>query len=196
MRTKGTGTNYILFNYDKFFKDLSVFVYDRYKDTRLSLSKLMREIGISETTVYNAKKNAENGTGNYNITEYEEGITYGVMQKVYMEAICNKAGLNIDDYLVVKKKSVDKQEKEELLHLENNKDMFEDMQGLIKTYNENEEKLIQLIASLVKVEYQNRDILASISSDIKAQDEKLDKIASGIQQINDKYNKPSAYICK
>ena len=46
------------------------------------------------------------------------------------------------------------------------------------------------------MEYQNRDILASISSDIKAQGEKLDKIASGIQTINDKYNKPSAYIRK
>ena len=62
--------------------------------------------------------------------------------------------------------------------------------------SKNNDGIARLIASLVKVEYQNRDILASISNDIKAQGEKLDKIASGIQTMNDKYNKTSAYIRK
>lgn len=77
-----------------------------------------------------------------------------------------------------------------------NKTIVSLIPDITELISKNNDGIARLIASLVKVEYQNRDILASISSDIKAQGEKLDKIASGIQQINDKYNKPSAYICK
>ena len=79
---------------------------------------------------------------------------------------------------------------------EYNKTIINLIPDITELVSSNDDNITKLLASIVKVEYQNRDILASISSDIKAQGEKLDKIASGIQTMNDKYNKPSAYIRK
>lgn len=175
------------------------------------LYKFFNEIGLSDSVFSNARQNFKRGTGKFDISEYEEYDSFGVIQRVYLNLICNKASINIDDY-ICKKKTTETPTQQVISDIdmdfknivvaglksvnECNKTIVSLIPDITELISKNNDGIARLIASLVKVEYQNRDILASISSDIKAQGEKLDKIASGIQTMNDKYNKPSAYIRK
>lgn len=200
-------SKYELINIIKFEADIKYYA----KTHNLSLTKFFNSIYLSDSVFSNARQNFKRGTGKFNVSNYEERDGFGVIQTLHLNAICDKAGLNIDDY-ICKKKLIEDPKQDVLNEIdmdfknivvagindirECNKTIISLIPDITKLISSNNDNITKLLASLVKVEYQNRDILASISSDIKAQGEKLDKIASGIQTINDKYNKPSAYIRK
>ena len=204
----GSNNNYVLFDYNKFVNDIKRVDFER--NGKVNLTKILEgKLGISQSTLSNSLRNAERGTGGFDLSLYDDSVKYGTMQRVYMLAICNEMGLSIDDYIAVKKPAQNSNNLNDIdMDFKNivvaglksvneyNKTIVSLIPDITELISKNNDGIARLIASLVKVEYQNRDILASISSDIKAQGEKLDKIASGIQTMNDKYNKPSAYIRK
>lgn len=204
----GSNNNYILFDYDKFTKDIKRVDFER--NGKVNIGKILEgKLGISQSTLSNSIRNAKRGTGGFDLSLYDNDVEYGSMQRVYMLAICNEMGLNIDDYIAVEKPAQNANNLNDIdMDFKNivvagikdirecNKTITSIIPDITELISKNNDGIARLLASLVKVEYQNRDILASISSDIKAQGEKLDKIASGIQTMNDKYNKPSAYIRK
>ena len=200
-------SKYELINIVKFEADIKYYA----KAQNLSLTKFFNSIYLSDSVFSNARQNFKRGAGKFNVSNYKECDGFGVIQSLYLNAICDKAGLNIDDY-ICKKKLIEDPKQDVLNEIdmdfknivvaglndirECNKTIISLIPDITELISKNNDGIARLIASLVKVEYQNRDILASISSDIKAQGKKLDKIASGIQTMNDKYNKPSAYIRK
>ena len=174
------------------------------------------EIGIGKSPLSNAVHTAENNASNIDFSRYEKCEEYGYIQKVFLIGICNYACLNIDDY-IVKKKTNNKDKK-------SIKDVYDGMSQVEKDIMSIDVKVGGILNVLCKANgkfedecllQENRDESLSryfLEVDkrvdalneavrtickIEAQNmEYLKSIADGIQIMNDKYNKPSAYIRK
>lgn len=175
----------------------------------ISPSGRLGTIGLSFSTFHDAKKNSQI---QYVINDYPSYDGYGVMKIFKFNAICDLFKLKKDKYIPKKIelpiKVNDKPVYATKGCLDVNNDnirlriLLEDVSCIKKDLNEFKEykygiqnssvclshidnkldTLIKAINTLGKVEAQNMEYLKNI--------------ADGIQTMNDKYNKPSAYIRK
>ena len=167
----------ILFDYNKLRKDVEK-ANRKFEDGK-SISARLNEYGLGDYVLGNSRETFSRnfGAGKVNIEEYEHCEQYGLLAPFRFKGLCDCFGLNADDY------KVNKREKNEACAVD-------------KTYNQQEEvnacscdnqkvidKLDELITTINKlgnIQMQNMEYLKSIKD--------------GIQTMNDKYNKPSAYI--
>ena len=100
------------------------------------------------------------------------------MQKVYFNAICGMYGLNAEDYIVKLKDNGKPANTNAVASV-----VSADIDARLKAIEdklENINQLVEFVKTLGNIETQNMEYLK--------------KIADGIQTMNDKYNKPSAYL--
>lgn len=171
-------SNYIVLDHNKFNND----VYRANSDMKdgMSVGRRLLVNGMSDSTISNSKFNAGRGTGGIDLSLYEDCQQYGVMQKVYFNAICGMYGLNAEDY-IVKLKDNGKPANTNAVASVVNADIDARLKA-IEDKLENINQLVEFVKALGNIETQNMEYLK--------------KIADGIQTMNDKYNKPSAYLRK
>ena len=169
---------YIVLNYNKFNND----VYRANSDMKdgISVARRLLVNGMSESTISNSKNNANRGARGIDLSLYEDCQQYGVMQKVYFNAICSMYGLNAEDY-IVKLKDNGKPANTNTVASVASADIDARLKA-IEDKLENINQLVEFVKTLGNIETQNMEYLK--------------KIADGIQTMNDKYNKPSAYLRK
>lgn len=171
-------SNYIVLDHNKFNND----VYRANSDMKdgMSVGRRLLVNGMCDSTISNSKFNAGRGTGGIDLSLYEDCQQYGVMQKVYFNAICGMYGLNAEDY-IVKLKDNGKPANTNAVASVVNADIDARLKA-IEDKLENINQLVEFVKALGNIETQNMEYLK--------------KIADGIQTMNDKYNKPSAYLRK
>ena len=91
-------STYIVLDHNKFNND----VYRANSDMKdgMSVARRLLVNGMSDSTISNSKNNANRGAGGIDLSLYENCQQYGVMQKVYFNAIYSMYGLNAEDYIV------------------------------------------------------------------------------------------------
>lgn len=171
-------STYIVLDHNKFNND----VYRANSDMKdgLSVARRLLVNGMSESTISNSKNNANRGGGGIDLSLYENCQQYGVMQKVYFNAICGMYGLNAEDYIVKLKDNGKPANTNAVASV-----VSADIDARLKAIEdklENINQLVEFVKTLGNIETQNMEYLK--------------KIADGIQTMNDKYNKPSAYLRK
>lgn len=167
----------VLFDYNKLRKDAES-ANRKFADGK-SMSARLNEYGIGDYVFGNSREAVKrnSGAGKIDIEEYEYCEQYGLLAPFRLKCLCECFGLNADDYKVKKR--------------ENNKSCADDkpdkqQEGVNACACDNDkviEKLDELITTINKlgnIQMQNMEYLKSIKD--------------GIQTMNDKYNKPSAYI--
>ena len=169
--------NKILFDYNKLRKDVEK-ANRKFGDGK-SISARLNEYGLGDYVLGNSRETFSRhfGAGKVNIEEYEHCEQYGLLAPFRFKGLCDCFGLNADDYKVNKREkneacAVDKtynQQKEVNACACDNKKVIDKIDELITTINK-----------LGNIQMQNMEYLKSIKD--------------GIQTMNDKYNKPSAYI--
>ena len=167
---------YIVLNHNKFNND----VYRANSDMKdgISVGRRLLVNGMSDSTISNSKFNANRGTGGIDLSLYENCQQYGVMQKVYFNTICGMYGLNAEDYIVKLKDNGKPANTNTVASV-----VSADIDARLKAIEdklENINQLVEFVKVLGNIETQNMEYLK--------------KIADGIQTMNDKYNKPSAYL--
>ena len=171
-------STYIVLDHNKFNND----VYRANSDMKdgISVARRLLVNGMSESTISNSKNNANRGARGIDLSLYEDCQQYGVMQKVYFNAICSMYGLNAEDY-IVKLKDNGKPANTNTVASVASADIDARLKA-IEDKLENINQLVEFVKTLGNIETQNMEYLK--------------KIADGIQTMNDKYNKPSAYLRK
>ena len=168
--------NYVVLDYNKFYNDVRDANFNM-KDG-VSVSRRLVANGMSESTISNSKFNAGRGTGDINLSLYENCQKYGIMQKVYFNAICGMYGLNAEDYIIKLKDNGKPANTNAVASV-----VSADIDARLKAIEdklENINQLVEFVKALGNIGTQNMEYLK--------------KIADGIQTMNDKYNKPSAYL--
>ena len=169
-------STYIVLDHNKFNND----VYRANSDMKdgISVARRLLVNGMSDSTISNAKNNANRGGGGIDLSLYENCEQYGVMQKVYFNTICGMYGLNAEDYIVKLKDNGKPANTNAVASV-----VSADIDARLKAIEdklENINQLVEFVKTLGNIETQNMEYLK--------------KIADGIQTMNDKYNKPSAYL--
>ena len=169
-------STYIVLDHNKFNND----VYRANSDMKdgMSVARRLLVNGMSDSTISNSKNNANRGAGGIDLSLYENCQQYGVMQKVYFNAICSMYGLNAEDYIVKLKDNGKPANTNAVASV-----VSADIDARLKAIEdklENINQLVEFVKALGNIETQNMEYLK--------------KIADGIQTMNDKYNKPSAYL--
>lgn len=166
------------------------------------------EIGIGKSPLSNAVHTAENNTSNIDFSRYEKCEQYGYIQKIFLIGICNHAGLNIDDYIVKEKAifetspATDKKDIEQVAINFYSKAILQELHYMgkaIKSMKEWQVGIQNTSISLSHIDKKLDTLIDAINTlgKVEAQNmEYLKNVADGIQTMNDKYNKPSAYIRK
>ena len=161
---------YVLYDYEKLRNDVNRANKEMNDD--IALSKRLDDYGIGNYCFANSLKDYERNSQKHELDKYEPCNKIGRMLKLKYNSICSIFGLNAEDYLLKEKRKVSDKETEE--HIENALCGRMTLQKL--------DELMVTINKLGNIEMQNMEYLK--------------KIADGIQTMNDKYNKPSAYIRK
>ena len=169
-------STYIVLDHNKFNND----VYRANSDMKdgMSVARRLLVNGMSDSTISNSKNNANRGAGGIDLSLYENCQQYGVMQKVYFNTICSMYGLNAEDYIVKLKDNGKPANTNTVASV-----VSADIDARLKAIEdklENINQLVEFVKTLGNIETQNMEYLK--------------KIADGIQTMNDKYNKPSAYL--
>ena len=166
------------------------------------------EIGIGKSPLTNAVHTAKRNTSNIDFSRYEKCEEYGYIQRVFLMGICSYAGLNIDDYIVKEKAifetspATDKKDIEQVAINFCGKAILQELNYMGKTINSMKEWQVGIqntSVSLCHIDKKLDTLIDAINTlgKVAAQNmEYLKNIADGIQTMNDKYNKPSAYIRK
>ena len=167
----------VLFNYNKLRKDVDI-ENEKFADGK-SMSARLDEYGIGNYVFGNSIEAFKRyvSAGKIDIKEYEYCEKYGLLAPFRFKCLCECFGLNEDDYRIKKRQNNescadDKPDK----HQEEVNACACDNQKVIDKLDE----LITTINKLGNIQMQNMEYLKSIKD--------------GIQTMNDKYNKPSAYI--
>lgn len=162
------------------------------KKDGITLSERLEINYLPSTTIPNSRINANRYSDKSVFDEYEYCV-YGLMNALYLNKICEVFSLKPEDYMAKKKKKEDNES--DLAEQAGQK--LRDLQGLEKdvavirvksdaTFMMTQELLNQLIKITEHLEALGRVDLESV--------EQLKKISEGIKTMNDKYNKPSAYL--
>ena len=172
-------STYIVLDHNKFNND--VYRTNSYMKDGMSVARRLLVNGMSESTISNSKNNANRGAGGIDLSLYENCQQYGVMQKVYFNAICGMYGLNAEDYIVKLKDNGKPANTNAVASVASVASVDIDARlNAIEDKLENINQLVEFVKTLGNIETQNMEYLK--------------KIADGIQTMNDKYNKPSAYL--
>lgn len=167
------------------------------------------EIGIGKSPLSNAVHTAENNADNIDFSRYEKCEEYGYIQKVFLMGICSYAGLNIDDYIVKEKVIIEASSATDKKNIEQDviinfysKAILKELNHIGKAINSMKEWQVGIQNTSVSLSHIDEKLDTLIDTmnalgRVEAQNmEYLKNIADGIQTMNDKYNKPSAYIRK
>lgn len=169
--------NKILFDYNKLRKDVEK-ANRKFGDGK-SISARLNEYGLGDYVLGNSRETFSRhfSAGKVNIEEYEHCEQYGLLAPFRFKGLCDCFGLNADDY------KVNKREKNEACAVDKTYNRQEEVNACACDNQKVIDKLDELITTINKlgnIQMQNMEYLKSIKD--------------GIQTMNDKYNKPSAYI--
>ena len=169
--------NKILFDYNKLRKDVEK-ANRKFGDGK-SISARLNEYGLGDYVLGNSRETFSRhfSAGKVNIEEYEHCEQYGLLAPFRFKGLCDCFGLNADDY------KVNKREKNEACAVDKTYNQKEEVNACACDNQKVIDKLDELITTINKlgnIQMQNMEYLKSIKD--------------GIQTMNDKYNKPSAYI--
>ena len=167
----------VLFNYNKLRKDVEI-ANKKFADEK-SISARLNEYGLGDYVLGNSREAVKrrSDAGKIYIEEYEYCEQYGLLAPFRYKALCDCFGLNEDDY------KVKKREKNKAYVADKPDIQQEEVKACACGNDKVIEKLDELITTINKlgnIQMQNMEYLKSIKD--------------GIQTMNDKYNKPSAYI--
>ena len=170
---------------------------------KLAIKERLRPLGISPSAISASKRDLFSMGRDVVLVDYPENSGYGAIKQLYLTAICNEFGLVASDYIPQKKPQPEPQPQAESRPQELSLDVkkfYKDIilhigyiEGSIERINtrqrDSDKTLIEAMQSIAdKV-----DDLGKVQMQCM---EHLKSIADGIQTMNDKYNKPSAYIRK
>lgn len=161
---------YVLYDYDKLRNDVNK--ANKEMHDGVSLSKRLDDYGIGNYAFANSLNDAERNSQKLELDKYDICGKVGMMLKLKYNSICSIFCLKADDYLLKEKSKASDKETEQ--HIESDLCRRMILQKL--------DELIVAINKLGNIEMQNMEYLKNVSD--------------GIQTMNDKYNKPSAYIRK
>ena len=204
---KTINERYSVIDFGRFDKDIKK-ANSEFSDG-LGYSVRIQNAGIAPSTYLTAKINAKDT----DFSEYEHCEQYGIIQTVYFNVICNTFNLNRNAY-IVKKKPVTAEIKETEvadISIDVIKKSIDYISNILlgmscdfasrigKVNTElstqggiQENILNDMVNCFASLNSKINDI-----GKIQVQNmEYLKQISEGIQKINDKYNKPSAYIRK
>lgn len=152
---------HVVIDFYKFNSDVEKKQREMKKEDGISYGDRLENNGLPPTLVANSKwaaiRNNET-TSEIKLSEYEDCIQYGIIQKICFEKVCNIYNLDGNDY-VCKKKSIIES---------NNIGQVNDINDVNKGSNINEiiskiDELIIAINKLGNIEMQNMEYLKSIS---------------------------------
>lgn len=193
----------VLIDADKLARDVRI-ANDK-SGNGMTIKERLRPLGISPSAISNSKRDLFSMGRDVVLVDYPENSGYGAIKQLYLTAICNEFGLVASNYIPQKKPQPQPEpqpqteSKPQELSLDVKK-FYKDMllhigyiEGSIERINtrqrDSDNALIEAMQSIAdKV-----DDLGKVQMQCM---EHLKSIADGIQTMNDKYNKPSAYIRK
>ena len=191
----------VLIDADKLARDVRI--ANDNSGNGMTIKERLRPIGISPSAISNSKRDLFSMGRDVVLVDYPENSGYGAIKQLYLTAICNEFGLVASDYIPQKKPQPEPQPQTESNPQELSLDVkkfYKDMllhigyiEGSIERINtrqrDSDKTLIEAMQSLTdKVDDLGKAQVQCM--------EHLKSIADGIQTMNDKYNKPSAYIRK
>ena len=189
-----------LIDADKLAKDVRI-ANDK-SGNGMTIKERLRPLGISPSAISNSKRDLFSMGRDVVLVDYPENSGYGAIKQLYLTAICNEFGLVASNYIPQKKPQPQPEpqpQAESKLSLDIKK-FYKDIilhigyiEGSIERINtrqrDSDKELIEAMQSLAdKVDDLGKAQVQCM--------EHLKSIADGIQTMNDKYNKPSAYIRK
>ena len=193
----------VLIDADKLARDVRI-ANDK-SGNGMTIKERLRPLGISPSAISNSKRDLFSMGRDVVLVDYPENSGYGAIKQLYLTAICNEFGLVASNYIPQKKPQPQPEpqpqteSKQQELSLDVKK-FYKDMllhigyiEGSIERINtrqrDSDKELIEAMQSLAdKVDDLGKAQVQCM--------EHLKSIADGIQTMNDKYNKPSAYIRK
>ena len=193
----------VLIDADKLARDVRI-ANDK-SGNGMTIKERLRPLGISPSAISNSKRDLFSMGRDVVLVDYPENSGCGAIKQLYLTAICNEFGLVASNYIPQKKPQPQPEpqpqteSKPQELSLDVKK-FYKDMllhigyiEGSIERINtrqrDSDNALIEAMQSIAdKV-----DDLGKVQMQCM---EHLKSIADGIQTMNDKYNKPSAYIRK
>lgn len=166
----------VLFDYKNLRSDVEI--ANRESKDGKTISGRLNECGLGDYILGNAREGSKRhfNAGKIDISQYEHCDEYGLLNPFRYNSLCGVFGLDAEKYKV-KTRSIDNEQVAE---------KQEEAKEEVKTCTCNNEliakidELIMNINKLGNIQMQNMEYLKDIKD--------------GIQTMNDKYNKPSAYI--
>ena len=182
---------YLYVNIGELKKDLQKYC----TDNCTYIKTFLRELGMNENTLFNATKNYERNNMNLDLDKYEKVESAGMIQKPYFDYICSVCNFDKEKYII---KKIDKKQ-----HVSDlTKDLVSraiienELQDIKKIITDEKEASCNYSLAIIQRIDKLEESLKSIGQIQTQNMEYLKNISEGIQRLNDKYNKPSAYLRK
>ena len=193
----------VLINADKLARDVRI-ANDK-SGNGMTIKERLRPLGISPSAISNAKRDLSSKGGDVVLVDYPENSGYGAIKQLYLTAICNEFGLVASNYIPQKKPQPQPEpqpqaeSKPQDLSLDVKK-FYKDIilhigyiEGSIERINTRQRDSDKALIDAMQRLADKVDDLGKVHMQCI---EHLKSVADGIQTMNDKYNKPSAYIRK
>lgn len=183
--------SYLYVNIGEFKKDLEKYC----TDNCTYIKTFLKELGLNQNTLFNAVNNFKRNNMKIDLNKYEKVESAGMIQKPYFDYICSVCNFDKEKYII---KMADKEQRMSDFprDLINDKSIRNDLQDIKKIIQDEKEESGNYSLSIIQRIDKLEESLKSIGQIQTQNMEYLKNISEGIQRLNDKYNKPSAYLRK
>lgn len=195
---------WILIDVEKFINDVKVANFKF--DDEMSLTNRLKTIGASLATLYDSKRNLKSNGRESILADYPKYDGYGVIRVISFNGICDLFKLKKEKYIP---KKLETPVEANDGHVPATKNTIEserillqevkDIKGIVNNFKEWSVGIQNSSVCLSLIDGKLDNLIEAINTLGRVQAESMEylkNISDGIQTMNDKYNKPSAYIRK